>query len=181
MTGPEIDPFERVRRYSIYSRRWHLQVNVLAASFLLPEAARLALMRRADFDLETCRINAGCFFFSSDVRIGQSTWISERCYFDSHAPIEIGARVAVGMEAMFCTSSHAPGSADKRAGPYVGHPINIGDGSWIGARAMVLPGCTVGEGCVIAAGAVVSEDCDPHGLFAGVPARRMRDLEPGEP
>jgi maltose O-acetyltransferase len=42
----------------------------------------------------------------------------------------------------------------------------------------VLPGVTVGDGCVIAAGAVVNADCQPDGLYAGVPARRVRDLEP---
>jgi maltose O-acetyltransferase len=35
---------------------------------------------------------------------------------------------------------------------------------------------TVGDGCVIAAGAVVAKDCEPNGLYVGVPARRARDL-----
>jgi hypothetical protein len=39
-----------------------------------------------------------------------------------------------------------------------------------------LPGVVIGPGCVIAAGAVVVSDCKPNGLYAGVPARRLRDL-----
>lgn len=55
-------------------------------------------------------------------------------------------------------------------------PITVGDGCWIGARAVILPGVTIGDGCVIAAGAVVSKDCAPNGMYAGVPARRIREL-----
>jgi maltose O-acetyltransferase len=40
----------------------------------------------------------------------------------------------------------------------------------------VLPGVTIGAGCAVAAGAVVTADCEPDGLYAGVPARRVRDL-----
>lgn len=53
----------------------------------------------------------------------------------------------------------------------------VGDGCWIGANATILPGVTVAPGCVIAAGAVVTKDTEPDGLYAGVPARRVRDLD----
>ncbi|WP_249354641.1 DapH/DapD/GlmU-related protein [Rhodococcus sp. USK13] len=53
----------------------------------------------------------------------------------------------------------------------------VGDGCWIGAGAIILPGVTVGEGCVVGAGAVVTRDCSPNGLYVGSPARRVRDLD----
>jgi maltose O-acetyltransferase len=55
--------------------------------------------------------------------------------------------------------------------------VSVGNGSWLGTGVTVLPGVTIGEGCVIAAGAVVTADCAPDGLYAGVPARRIRDLD----
>ncbi|WP_247602466.1 DapH/DapD/GlmU-related protein [Gordonia rubripertincta] len=55
-------------------------------------------------------------------------------------------------------------------------PIVVGDYCWIGAGAIILPGVVVGEGCIISAGAVVIRDCEPNGLYAGVPAIRKRDL-----
>jgi maltose O-acetyltransferase len=39
---------------------------------------------------------------------------------------------------------------------------------------MIMPGITIGEGTVIAAGAIVTKDCEPDALYAGVPARRLR-------
>src|SRR2546425_10813446 len=69
---------------------------------------------------------------------------------------------------MLCTSAHRPGTSQRRAGRFVAEPIVIGDGVWIGTRAMLLPGVTVADGCVVAAGAVVAQDCEANGLYAGV-------------
>jgi acetyltransferase-like isoleucine patch superfamily enzyme len=80
------------------------------------------------------------------------------------------------MRVMLVTSSHAVGPCERRAGPLKPAPITVGDGCWIGAGAVLLPGVTVHDGCVIASGAVVTGDCAADGLYAGVPARRVRDL-----
>ena len=50
----------------------------------------------------------------------------------------------------------------------------IGDGVWIGMRAMILPGVTIGEGAVIAAGSVVTKDVPPYTLVGGNPARKIK-------
>jgi tetrahydrodipicolinate N-acetyltransferase len=50
-------------------------------------------------------------------------------------------------------------------------PVRIGDRVWIGTRAVVLKGVTVGDGAVLAAGAVVVRDVPPRTVVAGVPAR----------
>nr|WP_246298615.1 DapH/DapD/GlmU-related protein [Nocardioides panaciterrulae] len=80
------------------------------------------------------------------------------------------------MRVLFCTATHEIGPASRRAGEQVKADITVGDGVWIGAGAQVMPGVTIGDGCVIAAGTVVVRDCAPHGMYAGVPARRVRDL-----
>ena len=46
----------------------------------------------------------------------------------------------------------------------------IGDGCWIGMRAMIMPGVTIGEGAVVAAGAVVTKDVPPYAVVGGNPA-----------
>ena len=50
-------------------------------------------------------------------------------------------------------------------------PITIGNRVWIGTRAVVLKGTTVGDGAVVAAGAVVTKDVPPHAGVAGIPAK----------
>lgn len=54
-------------------------------------------------------------------------------------------------------------------------PITIGDNVWIGYRAMILKGVTIGEGAVIAAGAVVTKDIPPHSIAGGIPARVIKE------
>jgi len=51
---------------------------------------------------------------------------------------------------------------------------HIGDGVWIGMRAMIMPGVTIGEGAVIAANAVVTKDVEAYTVVAGNPARPVR-------
>lgn len=53
-------------------------------------------------------------------------------------------------------------------------PIAIGNDVWIGARAIVLDGVTIGDGAIVAAGAVVTKDVPPYAIVGGVPARIIR-------
>ena len=52
---------------------------------------------------------------------------------------------------------------------------------WIGARALILPGVTVGENSVIAGGAVVTKDVPPNTVVGGNPARVLKNLPPPKP
>jgi len=64
---------------------------------------------------------------------------------------------------------------DVRADSYQGKGDTvIKDGVWIGMRAMIMPGVTLGEGAVIAAQSVVTSDVPPYTMVAGSPAREIR-------
>ena len=56
--------------------------------------------------------------------------------------------------------------------------IVIGDDVWIGMRAIILAGVTIGSGAVVGAGAVVAHDVPPMSIVAGNPARVIRTIEP---
>ena len=53
-------------------------------------------------------------------------------------------------------------------------PITLEGDNWIGARAILLKGITVGTGAVVAAGAVVTQDVPPYTIVDGIPARVIR-------
>lgn len=53
-------------------------------------------------------------------------------------------------------------------------PITIGNDVWIGARAIILDGVTIGDGAIVGAGAVVARDVPPYAVVGGVPARIIR-------
>jgi acetyltransferase-like isoleucine patch superfamily enzyme len=50
----------------------------------------------------------------------------------------------------------------------------IGNDVWIGARAILRTGVTIGDGAIIAAGAVVVKDVEPYSIVGGIPAKHIR-------
>ena len=118
--------------------------------------------------------------FHKKLVIGSHTFVNARCLFDLSDRVVIGQRVSIGPQVMLLTSTHEISESYRRAGALKLSPIRIGDGVWLGARAMVLPGVIVGDGAIVAAGAVVTKDVPPNTLVAGVPARAIRHLEHDE-
>jgi len=56
-------------------------------------------------------------------------------------------------------------------------PIDIGDGSWIGANVVIVPGVKVGKQSIIAAGSVVTKNIPSFSLAAGNPARVLKQYD----
>lgn len=52
--------------------------------------------------------------------------------------------------------------------------VKVGNDVWIGTRAMIMGGITIGDGAVVGAGAVVTKDVPPYSIVGGVPARIIR-------
>jgi maltose O-acetyltransferase len=174
-TVDRLDP-RTFRRRCIDSAWWSWLVNGVAASSALGHGARGQILRAAGIQVGSAMIGPHCFFFGVAIEFGERAWVNDRCYFDNRDRISIGARCSLAMEVMLCTSTHEIGDRSQRTGPYFTAPIEIQDGCWLGARTLVLPGVTIGSGCVVAAGSVVSGDLEPNALYAGAPARHVRDL-----
>lgn len=106
---------------------------------------------------------------------GEGCFINHGVYVD-RGELTLGTQVYVGPRVMFATRNHQIGESHKRAGDNIDQPINVGSGTWIGANATILGGVTIASGCIIAAGAVVTKNTARDGLYAGVPAVRLRNL-----
>ena len=98
------------------------------------------------------------------------------CGGDPAVGILIGNNVFIGPEVSICCASHEISNSAQRAGKNSYGSVIIMDGCWIGMRSVILQSVTIAEGCVIAAGSVVTKSTDPNGLYAGVPAKRIKDL-----
>lgn len=149
-----------------------------AMSSLVDVWLRRVLLRRWGATLaDTAYLSPGSYFNGSDFAIGDGCFLNHGCYIDTYAPVRLGRNVWIGQRTTILTATHDLGDASQRAGTPHGKPVVIEDGCWIGASVTVCPGCIIGPGCVIAAGAVVAHDCDANGLYGGVPAQRLRDLQ----
>ncbi len=127
----------------------------------------------------------GCFWYfyrpfgknPGRMAIGDHTVINRRCTLDVRGGLSIGSNVSISPEVMLLTSTHLVNDPIFAVSD---RPIVIADHVWVGSRATILPGVTIGRGAVVAAGAVVTRDVAPYTIVGGVPARavgtRERDL-----
>jgi acetyltransferase-like isoleucine patch superfamily enzyme len=107
------------------------------------------------------------------IRIGDDVFINSGSVIFALREVVIEDAVAISNEVYICDSdSHGLEGRDP-----VDAPVRIGRGSWIGARAMILPGITVGSRVMVAAGSVVTRDIPDDSLVAGNPARVLKKLE----
>lgn len=125
------------------------------------------------------RINSHTFFSSSNIKIGNGSFINR--YVQIHdglmgGGLTLGENVFVSFNVVFSLVSHHIGGSKQRAGKRIAGNISVGDGSWIGANATILPNVTIGKGCVIAAGSLVNKNCKANCLYAGVPAKLVKEL-----
>lgn len=152
-------------------------VGRLHRRWLSIEAGKvLRQLRKAGMNVT---IGAECVFLPpSNVEIGDDVYIGPECWFmTTEAQIRIGSGVIFGPQVAIITGNHNIGVPGKRMfdviekRPFDDEDVTIEDDVWIGFRATILKGVTVGTGSVIAAGAVVTRDVPPYQVVGGVPAK----------
>lgn len=124
-----------------------------------------------------CSLGDDCFV-GPFVEIQRGVVIGARTKVQSHAfvceLVEIGSDCFVGHGVMFVNDLFAaggPARGDRR----LWRATHIGDRVSIGSNATILP-VSICAGTVIGAGAVVTRDINEPGIYAGNPARKMRDF-----
>ena len=97
------------------------------------------------------------------IRIGHRVFVNVGTQLIATVGITVGDDVAFANEVLV-VDSHSHG---LEGGPTKQARIEIGSGSWIGNRAMIMPGVKIGRRVVVAAGAVVTKDVPDDTLVAG--------------
>lgn len=93
--------------------------------------------------------------------------------------VEIGADVDIAPRVFIGTGTHERGSGPKAAGPGIQKPICIGDGCWIGAGSLLLPGVRLAPVTTVGAGATVTRGTQERSMtIAGYKARPLNPEEP---
>ncbi|WP_250283477.1 MULTISPECIES: acyltransferase [unclassified Frankia] len=154
-------------------------VNGIGGSFLVPRPLRFLLYRLGGVRTRTMNIMPGSIV-GHRASFGRGTAMASRCFIENSARVRIGERVKISPQVTILTSTHDVVNGEVSS-TVVPKPVVIDDDCWLGGRVTVMPGVTIGHHCVIATGALVNKDCKPYGLYAGSPARRVRDITPEEP
>lgn len=125
---------------------------------------------------EIARISIGVYP-EATVRIGQNVVINNGTIISARVGITIDDGAGIGYHALLLDSD---GHGLTPVAPIQEGPIHIGRHAWIGSRAIILQGVTVGDFAVVATGAVVTSDVPPYAVVAGVPARVIKMLDPAD-
>ncbi len=152
-------------------------VDVHATTVLFDDAKLLRFPRRitlgADAVIKShaqlCACNA-----EASIRIGARTTVGFYSFIYASSDITIGDDCMIAPFAYIVDSDHGTERGVRmNQQPNVPSPISIGDDVWIGAKAVVTAGSTLGTGAVVAAGAVVRGDVPPYTIVGGVPAKKL--------
>lgn len=110
--------------------------------------------------------------FGANIHLGQDVFINSGCRFQDQGGIWIGDRCFIGHDVVMATLNHSLAVADRATTHPT--PITLEEDVWVGAKAVITSGVTIGAGAVIAAGAVVTKNVPPLTVVGGVPARVLR-------
>jgi len=114
-----------------------------------------------------------------NVKIGANCHINHDVFLLGRVGINIGDNVVLSARCMLLDAGLESRSlSDFKNHLHVDAPINVGNGAWIGAGAIILPGVTIGEHSIVGAGSVVRLDVPVRTVVAGNPARVIRPVGP---
>ena len=105
------------------------------------------------------------------LQIGDNCWIGEDSWLDNLDYIRIGDNVVISQRSYLLTGNHNYNSVKF---DLIIKSIQVEDGAWIGASAIITPGVSVATHSIITAGSVLSQNTEPYGIYKGNPAELIR-------
>lgn len=123
-----------------------------------------------------CFIQPNVFFsHCHKISCGKNLVVNSNSYFHGLGGIEIGDYVLIGPNVVMSSGRH---EYEKSNAPVMRQnitpmQITIGDGVWLGANVVVMPGVKIASGTIVGAGAVVTKSTEPNSIVAGVPAKKI--------
>lgn len=125
---------------------------------------------------DDCRVSPDVSFSNPErIELGKGVSLGSRCVlWAGHASgrIAIGDAALFGPDVLVTAASYRYNDGSPVTDQAMDEAdVNIGADVWIGAKAIILPGVSIGQGAIIAAGSVVRKDVDANTIVAGVPAK----------
>jgi len=119
------------------------------------------------------------FLHMHRISLGKDVLINTNTYIYGRGGVSIGDKTLISPGCSIVSGDH-----DITAGTYIlDNPchtkeIFIDRNCWVGANCVIVGGVHLAEGTVVGAGSVVTRSTEPHGVYVGSPARRIRDRAP---
>jgi acetyltransferase-like isoleucine patch superfamily enzyme len=107
------------------------------------------------------------------VEIESNTFIASQCIIAARERVHIGSETMIAEMVTIRDHDHDPDYPPK-SGHTLSAPIIVGARVWIGTKATLVRGVTVGDDAVVGANSVVTADVEPATIVGGVPAKLIR-------
>lgn len=108
------------------------------------------------------------------LELGDHVWLGEGVWIDNLTTVKIASNVCLSQGCYLLTGNH---DYKKYTFPLIVSGIRIDEGAWVGAKAIVCPGVTIGEGAVISAGSLLTSGAEAMAIYRGNPAVKIRQRD----
>ena len=112
----------------------------------------------------------------SKLTIGNNVSINRGCIINAGGDVSVSDDVLIGPEVIIYSQNHIYKNLEKKISEqgYLTSSVLISDNVWIGARSIILPGVKIGSNSIIGAGSVVTKDVPSNCIYAGNPAKLIK-------
>jgi len=139
------------------------------SKIILEPASKLKISKNVNF-YSSAQIKC---FRNSTISIGENTYFSGPIVLHSKKSVNIGKNCSISWNVTIIDSDfHEIGK-----NPIISKEIIIGNNVWIGNNVTILKGVTIGDDSIIAAGSVVTKSIASKQIFAGNPAKFLKNVE----
>ncbi|MFM2484333.1 sugar O-acetyltransferase [Celerinatantimonas yamalensis] len=114
--------------------------------------------------------------YGCNIHVGENFYANFGCVILDVAEVHIGNNCMLAPQVGIYTATHPLDPFERNCGLELAKPINIGDNCWIGGRAVINPGVTLGDNVVVASGAVVTKSFGNNVVVGGNPAKVIKEI-----
>ncbi|MDD9271605.1 maltose acetyltransferase domain-containing protein [Paenibacillus sp. GCM10023248] len=115
--------------------------------------------------------------YGYNIHVGNNFYANFDCVILDVCEVRIGENCLLAPGVHIYTATHPLNPLERASGAEFGKPVTIGNQVWIGGRAVINPGVTIGDNVVIASGAIVTKDIPANVVVGGNPAKVLKNIE----
>lgn len=180
LTQPPVDPHLQPS-YSVANRARRAVWNLFYVIFFRLSPRPFHGWRSMILRLFGAKLAANCHFYPKcrvwapwNLVCEEAVGVGDDAELYNPSLLTIGSHAVISQGAYVCGATHLYNEPSFRL---VSYPMRIGAYSWVCAKAIVSPGVNVGDGAILAMASLATKDLEPFGVYAGMPARKVKDRD----